>query len=143
MCEGPSCVRVVCLPPFSFKCFDLSIIRAAGPSCQMAAMASSSSSSEDEAEPSGGPQARSVASTNPGVVRICFVTRKGRVCILCNAKSTDQSPLEYVDEIPAEAGGRIPWRSYEKVRAADGESVKVPSGKLCLICFNVYRALGA
>ena len=36
----------------------------------------------------------------------------------------------------------LPWRSYDKVKQDDGDTVRVPSGKLCLICFNVYRALG-
>ena len=107
--------------------------------------ASSASAASSEASgPVRRPPAGSVASSAVvGKLRICFTSRKPRKCVLCNAQSTDESPLEYTDDIFPESQGRIPWRSYEKVRATDGESVRVPSGKLCLICFNVYRALGA
>jgi len=38
---------------------------------------------------------------------------------------------------------RRPWRSYRKVKGrVSGETVKVPEGKLCLLCFNVYCVLG-
>lgn len=108
----------------------------------------SSSGSEEEEQPKplpdvGFSSARSVASSTGAVLRVCFVTRKARVCILCNCKSTDESPLEYSEDVFPEANGRVPWRSHEKTRDEEGEMVKVPSGKLCLICFNVYRALGA
>ncbi|CAK9111622.1 Uncharacterized protein SCF082_LOCUS51789, partial [Durusdinium trenchii] len=74
----------------------------------------------------------------------CPTLRKPRCCQLCNGRSTDESPLEYpTDEIFPEVEGRLPWRSYEKAKEEDsGETVRVPSGRLCLICFNVYRALG-
>ena len=76
-------------------------------------------------------------------LRISYTLRKARQCLLCNTSSTDESPLTYGDdEVSLEVQGRVPWRSYEKARADDGEVYKVPSGKLCLVCFNVYRALG-
>ena len=95
------------------------------------------------------PQARSgrastAASLAIGLARISLTLRKPRCCQLCNGRSTDESPLEYLtDEIFPEVEGRLPWRSYEKAKEEDsGETVRVPSGRLCLICFNVYRALG-
>ena len=73
---------------------------------------------------------------------VSFDLRKARKCLLCNGSSTDQSPLEYTDDVFPEVHGRLPWRSYEKAKTKEGDTVRVPSGKLCLICFNVYRALG-
>ena len=112
---------------------------------------SSSSASDDEDRPSSsssedGQQAAapSVASTAGGQTRICHDLKKARTCQLCNCSSSDESPLDYVgEEIFPEASGRVPWRSYDRVKAQDGETVRVPSGRLCLICFNVYRALGS
>lgn len=62
---------------------------------------------------------------------------------MCGATSTDVSPLEYAEDFYLEYQGRIPWRSYEKIRTKDGDQVRVPSGRIDMICFNVYRALGA
>ena len=108
------------------------------PDAESVSSSSSSSSDESGAPP---PPPSSVGSSG-GALRVSYTSRKSRHCTLCNAKSTDESPLEYTEEIFPEVQGRIPWRSYEKVKMDDGEQVRVPSGKLCLICFNVYRALG-
>ena len=54
--------------------------------------------------------------------------------------SSDENPLEVTEEAAVDMA--LPWRSYDKVKTADGDTVRVPSTKLCLICFNVYRALG-
>ena len=40
-------------------------------------------------------------------------------------------------------GGRRPWLYYVKSVDADDVIHKSPSGKCCLICFNVFRALGS
>ena len=72
-------------------------------------------------------------------LRVVYNLSKACECQLCNSKSTDDSPLA------AAVGGstRRPWRSYKKVKdRVSGETVKVPEGKLCLLCFNVYRMLG-
>lgn len=121
---------------------------------RICAMSNSSSSSSSSASGSDAPQAQtpavaaqphdcqsvmSAAEHHP----ICFATRKARKCCLCGCCSVDESPLEYPDDIFPEHQGRLPWRSYEKVKNSDGDTVRVPSGKLCLICFNVYRALGS
>ena len=105
------------------------------PDAESVSSSSSSSSDESGAPP---PPPSSVGSSG-GALRVSYTSRKSRHCTLCNAKSTDQSPLDYSEEIFPEVQGRIPWRSYEKVKMDDGEQVRVPSGKLCLICFNVYR----
>lgn len=112
---------------------------------------SSSSSSDSDQETAGAEQpgpsaalpASSVASSTSQVLRVSYIDRKARSCLLCGATSTDVSPLEYTEDFYLEYQGRIPWRSYEKIRTKDGDQVRVPSGRIDMICFNVYRALGA
>lgn len=104
---------------------------------------SSTEGSPEEGEGEAAAPAPSVASTSTGRLRVVFDLRKARKCLLCNCSSTDQSPLDYGDEIQQEHEGRIPWRSYEKVKTPEGDTVQVPSGKLDRICFNVFRALGS
>lgn len=108
-------------------------------------MGSDSDSSTEDSPEEGAPAAAapSVASTSTGRLWVVFDLRKARTCLLCNCSSTDQSPLDYGDEIQQEHEGRIPWRSYEKVKTREGDTVQVPSGKLDRICFNVFRALGS
>ena len=112
----------------------------------MASGESESSSSEAQSQREEGEGVAAVAplvaSTAPGAFPVSFDLRKARKCLLCNGSSTDQSPLEYTDDVFPEVHGRLPWRSYEKAKTKEGDTVRVPSGKLCLICFNVYRALG-
>ena len=81
----------------------------------------------------------SVVSSATGLV-VSHDHRKPRNCLLCNSTSSDESPLEVTEEAAVDMA--LPWRSYDKVKQDDGDTVRVPSGKLCLICFNVYRALG-
>ena len=111
----------------------------------MSSSAGSSSDSESDGQGhdavvAGG--ASTAASTVAGPLVVRFDLRKARTCLLCNSGSSDQSPLEYTDEIYPETGGRLPWRSYEKRKLEDGTLVRVPSGRLDLVCFNVYRGLG-
>lgn len=113
---------------------------------QMAEPESSSSggksgSGEREERPTQKGRARpaSVVSSAIGLV-VSHDHCKPRSCLLCNSTSSDESPLEVTEE--AAVGMALPWRSYDKVKTADGDTVRVPSTKLCLICFNVYRALG-
>ena len=76
-------------------------------------------------------------------LRVSLSHSKACVCCLCNAKSTDASPL-----VGAEAGDRFggarPWAKYGKRKdAANGdELVRVPEGKCCSFCFSTFRALG-
>ena len=113
---------------------------------QMAEPESSSSGGESESgeqeerrAQKGRARPASVVSSATGLV-VSHDHRKPRSCLLCNSTSSDESPLEVTEEAAVDMA--LPWRSYDKVKTADGDTVRVPSGKLCLICFNVYRALG-
>ena len=60
-------------------------------------------------------------------------------CCLCSARSTDPNPLvEEVDDAAAMEAHR-PWAKYRKVAK---HFVRVPEGKCCLPCLNVFRLLG-
>ena len=100
-----------------------------------------SGSGEREERPTQKGRARpaSVVSSAIGLV-VSHDHRKPRSCLLCNSTSSDESPLKATEEAAADMA--LPWRSYDKVKTADGDTVRVPSTKLCLICFNVYRGLG-
>ena len=69
---------------------------------------SSGSSSSSDA----GPEA-STAPTAGEPLRISVAHTKASVCCLCQAKSTDPTPM-----------------------------VRVPEGRIDMVCFNVFRALG-
>ena len=86
--------------------------------------------------------ASSVGPVVLATLAVCFTLSKACVCCLCNAKSTDPSPLVGGEE-DDQYGGRRPWNKYRKVRhPGSDEQVKVPEGKLCMICFSTFRALG-
>ena len=73
---------------------------------------------------------------------VSFTLSKACVCCLCNAKSTDPSPLLGADE-DDQYGGARPSNKYRKVRDPEADTqVKVPELKLCLIYFGTFRALG-
>ena len=69
-----------------------------------------------------------------------FDLSKASTCCLCNEKSTSKSPLKEASDLDR-WGGRRPWSKYRKV-AHEQSVFRVPEGKLCLICRNVYYALG-
>ena len=133
------------------KCFDcrqsvwLKCFVFSAQSAQMAEPESSSSGGESGADGGeeevhkGRARPASVVSSATGLV-ISHDHRKPRTCLLCNSTSSDDSPLEVTEEAAVDMA--LPWRSYDKVKQDDGDTVRVPSGKLCLICFNVYRAFG-
>ena len=109
------------------------------------ASVSSSSSSEPEGAASHGDTARPESVANGGVGRgglaICYTLGKPKVCLLYNGRSVDESPqTEESWADPEDA--KLPWKNYDKKQNSAGDTVRVPAGKLCLICFNVYRALG-
>ena len=113
----------------------------------MASVSSSSSSeSEGGAASHGGANARpeSVATTGVGLggLVICYTIGKPKVCLLCNGRSVDESPLQTEESWADPEDSKLPWKSYDKKKNSAGDTVRVPAGKLCLICFNVYRALG-
>ena len=67
-------------------------------------------------------------------VPVRFDLSKASVCCLCNEKSTNPSPLRSASDL-GRWGGRRPWAKYRKVQREDS-TVKVPEGKLCLLCRN-------
>ena len=75
--------------------------------------------------------ALTVMAVGPGI--------KAKVCKLCKCKSTDASPFDDAD--PSDKwGGLRPWCHYCKV---DGEAgCKTPVGRMCMICYNVFRTAG-
>ena len=104
---------------------------------------SSSSGSENKPAPSA---ARSVASVPKGILTLAISYAHSRACkcCLCGSKSTDPSPLvSTLDEAATEADSKRPWAKYRKVVPGEGEEpVRVPEGRLCLPCLNVFRLLG-
>ncbi|CAE7243053.1 unnamed protein product [Symbiodinium sp. KB8] len=89
---------------------------------------------EEPAEPAG-----TVAETSAyggGGYRIIYSCSRASVCCLCQAKSTDPTPLD-----DPGMDGVIPWAKYRKMQH-EGETVRVPEGKIDLICLNVFRATG-
>ena len=103
-------------------------------------LSDSSSSSNGPARPRGVKRSQA-ASTAGGseVFPISIEYSKPCECCLCSAKSTDPNPL--VQE-PHEAEGFLPYRPWAKHRKLREHSVRVPEGKCCLPCFNVFRLLG-
>lgn len=101
----------------------------------MASDSDGTSSDEGGAAPA---HARSVASTGLGIggLAVSYSLTKATKCVLCNGTSVDPTPLTQEDGLPDPEGG-LPWTGE------DVGAVRVPSGKLCLVCFNVYRALGS
>ena len=69
----------------------------------------------------------------------CDLTKPCKCC-LCNAASDEFSPLKGSSEDDKYAGRR-PWNKYKTVSDA-AAAYRVAVGRLCLICWNVYRALG-
>ena len=94
------------------------------------------SGSESEAAP-----ATTVAST-PGLLQVHYGLSKASTCCLCNSKSTDLSPIELEAEEDRMLQGRLPWGKYRKVLTTEGDTMRVPEGRVCLVCLNVFRALG-
>jgi hypothetical protein len=93
-------------------------------------------SSGDESAPG------SVASTAATVLRVITVGLKAIQCKMCRGLSNERSPL--VDATGADRwGGYRPWGHYSKVRGDQGEVIgRKADGKLCLLCINVFNALG-
>ena len=107
--------------------------------------ASSSSEGNAGAGDARSVKAPSVATTGVGLggLVICHTLTKARTCQLCNSKSMDDNPLEAADPFETPQDLKLPWKSYERRKTPEGDTVRVPSGRLCMICFNVYRALGS
>ena len=66
---------------------------------------------------------------------------KDLTCKLCKHNAREDSPLITSRQADTDNGFR-PWAKYIKVMV-EGSRCKVPTGRICGICHNVYRALGA
>ena len=80
-----------------------------------------------------------------GLFMAVHLMHRKRSCKMCKSVSTAESPL--ASATISDRYGRLnPWAKYMKqtVTAEDGSKrqMRVPSSKLCLICYNVWRALG-
>ena len=84
-------------------------------------------------------EAQSVqSSTHGSMLPVVFHLSKACTCLLCSKSSVDPSPLTHAHENDAWSGRR-PWGKYRKVT---DQGVRVPEGRICLLCFNVFRSLG-
>ena len=89
--------------------------------------------------PGGDRKSKAASSADTSKWPISLAHSKVSECCLCSARSTDPNPL-VVDVQDAEAmEGHRPWAKYRKVPK---HSVRVPEGKYCLPCLNVFRLLG-
>ena len=77
-----------------------------------------------------------VASANR--LSVCHAWSKPSCCCLCDTASTAPTPLP--DPDPS-LGGTIPW-GKNRVVTREGESYREPERRICLVCLNVWRALG-
>ena len=74
---------------------------------------------------------------------ISFSHSRACKCCLCGSKSTDVSPLlSSLDEAVTEDENRRPWAKYRKVVLPNEVPFRVPEGRCCLPCLNVFRLLG-
>ncbi len=62
------------------------------------------------------------------------------VCMLCQCKSDDPTPLVFVGTDPHE--GTLPWAQYGVFKSLVGEIIRIPTAKLCGICWNIFRMGG-
>ena len=76
---------------------------------------------------------------------ISFAYSRPCKCCLCGSLSTDATPLmgEVTEAADPEfdPSGKRPWAKYRKVETPEGP-MRVPEGRCCLPCFNVFRCLG-
>ena len=107
-----------------------------------------------------------VTSTDDGTnaiwLKVVVAGFKVRTCKLCNGLSTDHTPIhvsladavgracDSEDRLSDQYGGFLPWAKYRLVRedpSPDGKKgapiARTPDGKVCMICLNVFKALGA
>ncbi|CAE7268998.1 unnamed protein product, partial [Symbiodinium sp. CCMP2456] len=90
-------------------------------------------------EPGGRKSVTDLSSVSTSKVRVVYDLTKACTCCLCNAKSTDESPLDgWEGDEDRLLDGRLPWSKYGKRLLPDGsgEIVRVPEGRIDLICLN-------
>ena len=94
---------------------------------------------DNRSEMNGGPES---LLGGADAVKIVFHLSKVCLCCCCAAKSTDARPLSTASSLDRWSGNR-PWGKTRTVfDQVSGKSVKVPEGKICLICLNVFKLLG-
>eukprot|EP00439_Symbiodinium_sp_Y106_P080681 s1345_g19.t1 len=72
-------------------------------------------------EPGGRPSATGSSTASLTKLRVAYNLTKSCTCCLCNAKSTDTSPLDgWEGDEDRLLGGRIPWSKYGKRALQDG-----------------------
>ena len=81
------------------------------------------------------------ASERSAVGPVLIVHDPPATCRLCQTVSTSLSPLPDATN-EDRYGGLIPWQKYQQIPGGVGLQQKRPVGKQCLVCLNVYRALG-
>ncbi len=92
---------------------------------------------ENDSDESGG-IASTVGSLSRAPIFIPDDARELR-CQLCRHRQRSPDPL--ATEVDAAGGTCRPWRTHKKVKI-DGQWFRVPTGRNCLPCFNVFCALG-
>ena len=72
---------------------------------------------------------------------VLIVHEPPATCRLCQSQSTSPSPLPDASN-EDRYGGLVPWHKYQRIPGPAGLVQKRPVGKQCLVCLNVYKALG-
>ena len=75
-------------------------------------------------------------------LRISYTLAKACKCSLCGSLSTDKNALVSPTEDALSEMPNRPWAKYRKVTPANEEPARVPEGRCCLPCLNVFRLLG-
>ena len=83
-----------------------------------------------------GKSQRSLVSMTDLEVAFPATMKKFPECFLCKKKANMKSPLK--------SGGYHPWYNYTKVinKQTKEASAKIPKGRICMICRNVYNTIG-
>ena len=99
----------------------------------------------DDTESRADEQAQSLSGTSVGTAstsacQVFFPSDKAKqlTCKLCQQTAGSENPLHARS---ATYGSFRPWAKY-KAHYVDDVKVKVPAGRLCLLCLNCYRQLG-
>ena len=102
--------------------------------------------SGSESERSDGGRTEAVTTSGGAGLPVQFPNDKTTKlsCKLCSKCAGDLSPLASGSE-DDQWGGFRPWNKYRKVKMPEGGpgyAYKVPQGRMCMLCYNVYRSLG-
>ena len=92
---------------------------------------------EDDSESDG-----NTASTVSGYP--IFLPKKPCTCRLCASTSNQNSPFQTAKKSDM-YGGKRPWKTYVKkniIKDGKKEVHRVPMGRTCLPCWNVFRIRG-